>query len=155
VLTNTGEQPATLEATMSALREAQFEHDEQLPPPVSEIPQQLARSEWLYNAAEELARGGSVVFKRHLHPQQGVTAYQFALAVDEYANNLLADCGVDAPALGYLLIAGMAGSKVKLEALELLGRSDHPLGKLGEIAERLLLPLADDALIAQAEDNEL
>ncbi|TDR46284.1 hypothetical protein EDF80_105319 [Pseudomonas brenneri] len=140
---------------MSALRETQFEHDEQLPPPVSEIPQQLARSEWLYNAAEELARGGSVVFKRHLHPQQGVTAYQFALAVDEYANNLLAECGVDAPALGYLLIAGMAGSKVKLEALELLGRSDHPLGKLGEIAERLLLPLADDALIAQAEDNEL
>lgn len=140
---------------MSALREAQFEHDEQLPPPVSETSQQLARSEWLYNAAEELARGGSVVFKRHLHPQQGVTAYQFALAVDEYANNLLADCGVDAPALGYLLIAGMAGSRVKSEALELLGQSDHPLGKLGDIAERLLLPLADDALIAQGEDNEL
>lgn len=140
---------------MSALRESQFEYDEQLPSPVSEIPQQLAHSEWLYNAAEELARGGSVVFKRHLHPQQGVTAYQFALAVDEYANNLLADCGVDAPALGYLLIAGMAGSRVKSEALELLGRSDHPLGKLGEIAECLLKPLADDALIAQAEDNEL
>ena len=140
---------------MSALRKPQFQHDEQMQPPVSETSQQLARSEWLYNAAEELARGGSVVFKRHLHPQQGVTAYQFALAVDEYANNLLADCGVDAPALGYLLIAGMAGSRVKSEALELLGRSDHPLGKLGEIAERLLQPLADDALIAQAEDNEL
>lgn len=140
---------------MSALREAQFEHDEQLPPPVSEIPQQLARSEWLHNAAEELARGGSVVFKRHLHPQQGVTAYQFALAVDEYAHNLLAECGVEAPALGYLLIAGMAGSRVKSEALELLGQSDHPLGKLGEIAERLLQPLAEDAMIAQAEDNEL
>ncbi|NMX26228.1 hypothetical protein HBO14_06755 [Pseudomonas sp. WS 5406] len=140
---------------MSVLRKTQFEHDEQLPPPMSEASQQLARSEWLYNAAEELARGGSVVFKRHLHPQQGVTAYQFALAVDEYANNLLADCGVGAPALGYLLIAGMAGSRVKSEALELLGQSDHSLGKLGEIAERLLQPLVDDALIAQAEDNEL
>lgn len=140
---------------MSALRKVQFEHDERLPPPVSKISQEVARSEWLYNAAEELARGGGLVFKRHMHSQQGVTAYQFALAVDEYANNLLASCGIDTPALGYLLIAGMAGSRVKPEALELLGRSDHPLGKLGEIAELLLQPLADDALIAQAEDNEL
>ena len=45
MLTNTGEQPATLEATMSALRKAQFEHDEQLPPPVCETSQQLARTE--------------------------------------------------------------------------------------------------------------
>lgn len=29
----------------------------------------------------------------------------------------------------------------------------HPLGKLGEIAEALLEPLADDALIAKAEDE--
>mgnify|MGYP006181306381 CR=1 FL=1 len=38
---------------------------------------------------------------------------------------------------------------------ELLGHSDHALGKLGEIAESMLLPLADDAMIAIAEDNEL
>jgi hypothetical protein len=37
----------------------------------------------------------------------------------------------------------------------LLGNSDHPLGKLGEIAEVLLEPLVDDALIAQAEDADL
>ncbi|WP_339528478.1 hypothetical protein [Pseudomonas mucidolens] len=60
---------------MSALRKVQFEHDERLPPPVSKISQEVARSEWLYNAAEELARGGGLVFKRHMHSQQGVTAY--------------------------------------------------------------------------------
>jgi hypothetical protein len=37
----------------------------------------------------------------------------------------------------------------------LLGLSDHPQGALGEIAQALLEPLADDALIAQAEDDAL
>ncbi|SUD30848.1 ISPsy26, transposase orfB [Pseudomonas fluorescens] len=58
---------------------------------------------------------GDVMFKRHLHAQQGVTTHPFVQAVDEYANDLLADRDVDTPTLGYLLIAGMAGSRVKSE----------------------------------------
>jgi hypothetical protein len=75
--------------------------------------------------------------------------------VDEYVNNRLADSEVHSSALGWLLITAAIGNADKTAVAELLGRSDHPLGKLGEIAEMLLQPLADDALIAQAEDGAL
>ena len=77
------------------------------------------------------------------------------LAADELANNRQASCEVDTPALGWLLIANNCGRADKDAAADLLGRSDHPFGKLGEIADALLRPLADDALAAQAEDDEL
>jgi len=122
---------------------------------VSESPQELARAEWLYNAAEELLRGVSVAFQRRMRMVQGVTAGQFALAVDEHVNKRLADCEVESSALGWLLIAAERGQVDKVSTAELLGRSDHPLGKLGEIAESLLAPLAEDALKAQEEDDAL
>jgi hypothetical protein len=134
---------------------AQREFDNRQPPPVSESPQEIARSEWLYSAAEELLRGVSVAFQRRMNKPQGVTADQFALAVDEFVNKRLADCEIDTGALGWLLIAAERGQADKVASAELLGRSDHPLGKLGEIAESLLAPLADDALQAQAEDDLL
>ncbi len=125
------------------------------PPPASDSPHDTARAEWLYNAAEDLLRSTSVSFQRRMRPPQGVTVDQFALAVDEYVNNRLADCEVQTPALGRLLISASRGTIDKTDVAELLGNSDHPLGKLGEIAEALLEPLADDALIAKAEDDEL
>lgn len=140
---------------MNAIALAQREFDNRQPPPVSETPQEIARAEWLYNAAEELLRGGGVSFRRRMRKVQGVSAHQFALAVDEYVNKRLADCEIPTPSLGYLLIESVRGFPDKVAAAELLGHSDHPLGKLGEIAESLLAPLADDALKAQAEDAEL
>ena len=125
------------------------------PPPVSSSPPNTARAEWLYNAAEDLMRGTDVIIQRRMRKPHGVTADQFALAVDEYVNNRLANCEVETSALGRLLISGMRGNVDKNDVAELLGNSEHPLGKLGEIAETLLEPLADDALIAQSEDNEL
>lgn len=125
------------------------------PPPVSVSPHDNAKAEWLYNATEELLRGDSVSFQRRMRAPQGVTAAQFDLAVDEYANNRLANCEIDTPALGRLINAADRGHADKVAVAELLGNSDHPLGKLGEIAETLLKPLADDALIAMAEDDEL
>ena len=50
-------------------------------------------------SAEELLRGNSVSFQRRMRPQQGVTAEEFALAVDEYVNNRLADNEVHTSAL--------------------------------------------------------
>ena len=138
---------------MNAIALAQREFDNRQPPPVSESPQAIARAEWLYNAAEELLRGVSVAFQRRMRKPQGVTATQFALAVDEHVNKRLADCEVESSALGWLIIAAERGQVDKTAAAELLGRSVHPLGKLGEIAESLLSPLADDALKAQAEDD--
>jgi hypothetical protein len=146
---------ADLEAIMNALQLAQLRLERRQPPPVSDDHHDDARAEWLYTAAEELLRGSDVSFQRRMHPQQVVSAEDFALAVDEYVNNRLADSEVHTSALGWLLITSAIGDADKNAMAELLGNSDHPLGKLGEIAERLLEPLADDALIAQAEDAEL
>lgn len=140
---------------MNAALIAQLNYENRQPPPVSETPQELARAEWLYNAAEDLLRGYDVAFQRRMRKPQGVTAAQFANAIDEFVNKRLADCEIDTGALGWLLIAAERGQADKTAAAELLGHSDHPLGKLGEIAESLLAPLADDALQAQAEDDLL
>jgi hypothetical protein len=45
----------------------------------------------------------------------------------------------------WLLITTAIGKADKAAIAELRGNSDHPLGKLGQIAEALLEPLADDA----------
>ena len=141
---------------MNAALIAQLNYENRLPPPVSESPREIARSEWLYNATEQLVRFGSdVLFQRRMRPQQGVTMQDFALAVDEHVNRRLADCEIQSSALGWLLITAERGQVDKTSTAELLGQSDHPLGKLGEIAEALLKPLANDALKAQAEDGEL
>ncbi len=140
----------------AALKICQAMHDAKLPPPVSDRPLELARAEWLYNATEQLVRfGQDVKFQRRLRRPQAVTVAQLALAADELANNRQASCEVGTPALGWLLIANNSGRADKESTAELLGHSDHPFGKLGEIAEALLRPLADDALAAQAEDDEL
>lgn len=141
---------------MNATALAQSEFDNRLPPPVSESPLELARAEWLYNATEQLVRfGQDVKVQRRLRRAQVVTVAQLALAADELANNRQASFEVGTPALGWLLIANNCGRADKVSTAELLGHSDHPFGKLGEIAEALLRPLADDALAAQAEDEEL
>ncbi|MCA4965894.1 hypothetical protein [Pseudomonas sp. Y24-6] len=135
---------------MNAALIAQLNYENRTLPPVSESPQDEARAEWLYNAAEELLRGCGVSFQRRMRKPQGVTAAQFALAVDEHVNKRLADCEIETSALGWLLISAERGQADKTSTAELLGRSDHPLGKLGEIAEELLAPMADDAIKAQA-----
>jgi hypothetical protein len=131
-------------------------YDAKLPPPVSDTTQEVARAEWLYNAAEQLVVFScGISFRRRMCKVQGVSMRQFQAAVDEHVNGRLADCEVGTPALGALVIAATQGGSCSVSAKELLGSSDHPLGKLGEIAESLLEPLADDALKAQAEDDEL
>ena len=139
----------------AALKICQAMHDAKLPPIVSDSAQEVARNEWLYDAAERLMRGRDVTFQRRMSPQQGVRFRDFALAVDEHVNSRLADCQVQTPSLGYMLIENKRGVADKVSADELLGPSDHSLGVLGEIAEKLLQPLVDDALIAQAEDDSL
>ncbi|WP_289328854.1 hypothetical protein [Pseudomonas sp. 'CRE Jenny 4'] len=140
---------------MNATALAQNEFDNRLPPPVSETPLELARAEWLYNATEQLVRFRmDVKFQRRMCQPQGVQVSQLALALDEHVNNRLANCEVTSPALGWLLVT-TDDNPDKNAIAELLGPSDHHFGKLGEIAEALLRPLADDALAAQAEDEDL
>ncbi|BCQ63149.1 hypothetical protein PBOI14_48990 [Pseudomonas sp. Boi14] len=144
-----------LEATMNTQASAQSELDNRLPSPVSESDREIARQNWLYDASEQLAKGGDVSFQRRSRSPQGITADQFALVIDEHVNGRLADCKVDTPSLGWLMIDAWNGCRRPTSVEELLGISTHPHGMLGEIAENLLKPLADDALIAIDEDNEL
>ena len=141
---------------MNATALAQSEFDNRLPPRASESPLELARAEWLYNATEQLVRfGADVKVQLRMRSPRCVTVAQLELAADELANARQADFEVGTPALGRMLVANNCGRADKQAAAELLGKSDHPFGKLGEIAEALLSPLADDALAAQAEDDEL
>ena len=94
---------------MNAALIAQLSYENRTPPPVSESPKDEARAEWLYNAAEELLRGCGVSFQRRMRKPQGVTAAQFALAVDEHVNRRLADCEIETSALGWLLISAERG----------------------------------------------
>jgi hypothetical protein len=54
-----------------------------------------------------------------------------------------------------LVIDATAGAPCKTVAGYLLGETSHTHGKLYEIAEALLEPFAEDALIAKAEDDDL
>ncbi|MBX9404779.1 hypothetical protein K5E40_03700 [Pseudomonas baetica] len=146
-----------MNARFNAMLEgAQRDYDNRLPPPVSETPEELARAEWLYNAVEQLVRfRWDVKVQRRMCKPQVVTTADFDLAVDEHVNRRLADYEVGSPALGRLLNSLASSEPDKNALAELLGHSDHSLGMLGEIAEKLLQPLVDDALIAQAEDGEL
>jgi hypothetical protein len=144
---------AALEAIMNTTQFVPLIDRRIHPPLVSNRTRYSAREDWLYNAAEELLRGGNVSFQRRMRKPQGVTVQEFALTVDEYVNNRLANSEVHTSALGWLIITAERGQADKTATAELLGNSDHPFRKLGEIAETLLEPLADDALIAKSEDE--
>lgn len=138
----------------AALNICQAMYDARLPPPVSESAVEVARKEWIDNAVETLVgRCIDVKFKRRLHSPQGVTFKEFAAEVEQFAIN----SGSKSPcAIGEMVIAGILGdrSMARDGAEDLLGVAE-PKKQLEIIAQRLVEPLADDALIAQAEDDEL
>lgn len=140
----------------AALKLCQAMHDAQLPRMAVERPLSEAEKAWVANGVEQLVRfENDVTFNRRNRSPQGVTVDDLALAVDEHVNGRAADFQIHTPALGYLLISAKHGRADKTAADELLGNSEHAYGKLGELAEALLRPLARDALIAQAEDDSL
>jgi hypothetical protein len=154
VLTNTGEQPAILEAAMNVQARAQSEFDNRLPSPVSEAAVEIARKAWIDNAVETLVdRRNDVQFKRRLNAPQGVTFRTFAAEVEQFAIN---SDSKSPCAIGEMVIAGLLGDRFLARdgAEDLMAVAD-PKEQLRIIAQGLVEPLADDALIAQAEDDEL
>lgn len=138
----------------AAMKICQERFDAQLPPPVSESPREEARAEWIENAVEQLVdRRSDVSFKRRLCAAQGVTFKHFAAEVEQFA--VTSACRSPCP-IGEMIIGGLLGdiSLARDGAMDLMAVPD-PKEQLRVIARRLLSPLADDALIAQAEDNEL
>ena len=140
---------------MSAvLKLCQERYDAQLPPEVSESAVEIARKEWIDNAVETLVdRRSDVHFKRRLHSAQGVTFKTFAAEVEQFAIN---SDSKSPCAIGEMVIAGLLGDRFLARdgAEDLLAVAD-PKEQLRIIAQSLVEPLADDALAAQAEDEEL
>lgn len=138
----------------AALKICQERYDAQLPPPVSESAVEIARKEWIDNAVETLVdRRSDVQFKRRMHSAQGVTFKTFAAEVEQFAIN---SDSKSPCAIGEMVIAGLLGDRflARDSAEELLAVAD-PKEQLRIIAQYLVEPLADDALTAQAEDDEL
>lgn len=138
----------------AALKIFQERYDAQLPPPVSESAVEIARKEWIESAVETLVdRRSDVTFKRRLHSAQGVTFKSFAAEVEQFA---ISSDSKSPCAIGEMVIAGLLGDRFLARdgAEDLLAVAD-PKEQLRIIAQRLVEPLANDALIAQAEDNEL
>lgn len=136
----------------AALRHAQFEYDNRLP----EEDCDSALYEWIENGVEQLLLGGDVRFRRRLHGTQAVTFEQFAAAVDEFTLEQLSAPGISPSVLGRLVLSAWrkASSDAASAAAEALNSPD-PDEALRQIARTLLLPLAHDGLIAQAEEDEL
>ena len=138
----------------AALKICQERYDALLPPPVNETAEEIAGREWIDNAVETLVdRRSDVKFKRWMHPPQGVTFKQFAAEVEQFA---ISSASKSPCAIGEMVIAGLLGDRslARDGAEDLMAVAD-PKEQLRVIAEALLRPLVNDALIAQAEDNEL
>lgn len=138
---------------MGALRAAQFEYDNRMPPAVSEVAD--AESTWIDDGIAELMARRDVVFQRRMRPKQGVTYERFAQAVDEFVMGQLGQSDISNSVLGRLVLA--ARSKVTSDAAaaadEILSVA-NPESALEEIARQLLTPFAREGVLAQAEDAE-
>ncbi len=135
----------------TALKLCQEEFDSRLPPPVSE--NETPEIEWIENGVEQLVDfQSSVQFQRLLHPKQGVTFKRFAEEVEQFA---IASSCKSTSAIGEMIIGALCNSRISRDGASDLMDVPDPKEKLREIARSLLAPLAKDALIAQAEDDEL
>lgn len=138
---------------MGALRAAQFEYDNRMPPAVSEAAD--AESTWIDDGIAELMARRDVVFQCRMRLKQGVTYERFAQAVDEFVMGQLGLSGISSSVLGRLVLA--ARSKVTSDAAaaadEILSVA-NPESALEEIARQLLTPFAKEGVLAQAEGAE-
>lgn len=139
---------------MGALQALQRHYDNQLPPPVSETPQERTERHWIEEGVDQLMRGSDYLFQRRMRPQQGVTYERFALAVDEFAMDQLAQSRSNS-ALGHLVLDGHRrnGADAQMSTHKLLSVVD-PDAALRQIAAELLAPFAEQGVLAQAEEAQ-
>lgn len=126
-----------------------------LPPPDLDEYYDNAKDNWLIDSAESLIHGADIKIQRRYRRPQGVAHAQFLTAVQMHLIDRQIAGEDSEDWFAQLVVDAATGAPCKRVALRLLGESRHTHGMLFEIAEKLLEPLAHDALIAQAEDNEL
>lgn len=114
-----------------------------------------AKDNWLIDAAESLIHGADIKFQRRFRRAQCVRHADFLIAVQMHLIDRQIAGEDSEDWFAQLVVDAANGTPCKGIALRLLGDSHHTHGMLFEIAEKLLKPLASDALIAQAEDSAL
>ncbi|WP_286913239.1 MULTISPECIES: hypothetical protein [unclassified Pseudomonas] len=138
---------------MGALRAAQWNYDNQLPPAVSESSVEEAEARWIDDGIAELMARRDFVFQRNFR-QRGVTYDRFAQAVDEFVMGQLGLSGISKSVLGRLVLA--ARCKITGDAAAAADEImcvPNPDAMLQEIARTLLTPFAKEGVLAQAEDS--
>ncbi|CAI8983820.1 hypothetical protein [Pseudomonas chlororaphis] len=133
---------------MSALRKAQLEHDNRMPPPVSE--EDLAETEWLEANAERLLMGYRISWGYCPSERGEVTQADFAKAVQDHLNQRQIDGEDEQDAFGQLVInaMGFRSSGLLMDlAVYLLGKKTA----LKDIALELLKPHAEKAVALDQE----
>ena len=121
MLTNTGEQPATLEATINAaLKICQERFDAKLPPEVSDAnPEQ----EWLEHSAEQLVYGMDIKWKRRHGQPQVVTFDRYCSYLQGILNQRPIDGLDERDSFARLFLSSILGSQAdsRGHAAELMG----------------------------------
>lgn len=136
---------------MGALRTAQWQYDNQLPPAVNESAAEEAEARWIDDGVAELMARRDYLFQFR-GKQVGVTYERFAQAVDEHAMSELASSGISESVFGRLILDTMIGTQgdAKSAAVEILAVPD-PATLFEQLARDLLEPHAKDGVQAQAE----
>ncbi|MCO7634094.1 hypothetical protein NJF54_19930 [Pseudomonas guariconensis] len=139
---------------MGALRAAQWQYDNQLPPAVSESAAEEAEARWIDDGIAELMERRDVVFQRNFR-QQGVTYERFAQAVDEFVMGQIVLSEISNSVLGRLVLAAhfKITSDAAAAADEIMSVA-NPDAMLQEIARTLLTPFAKEGVLAQAEAEQ-
>ena len=138
---------------MNTVNQLTYFKDSGLPQP--DWDDDYAKDNWLIDAADSLIHGADIKIQRRYRRAQGVQHAQFLTAVQMHLIDRQIAGEDNEDWFAQLVVDAATGAPCKRVALRLLGESQHTHGMLFEIAEKLLEPLAHDALIAQAEDNEL
>ncbi|UBY97484.1 hypothetical protein ACKUFS_11550 [Pseudomonas cannabina] len=101
-----------------------------------------------------IEHGADIRFKRRGHSARSVTHAEFLKALQMHLNQRQADGEDQEDFFAQLVMSNLYGQRNATVAGYLIGTS-HPRGKLFEIAEGFLRPLAADGVIADFEDAEL
>lgn len=139
---------------MGALRAAQWQYDNQLPPAVNESAAEEAEARWIDDGIAELMARRDVVFQRNFR-QRGVTYERFAQAVDEFVMGQLGLSCISNSVLGRLVLA----ARLKITgdaaaAADEIMAVPNSEAVLQGIARTLLTPFAKEGVLAQAEEAE-
>jgi len=114
-----------------------------------------AASRWVEDKAEQLVRGCDLIIRRPGQMPIVVSYDAFLAKVQDHLNDRQIAGKDDEDMFAQVVIAAVSGAPAQRMARLLLGHSDHPEGKLYEMAVELVKPHAEAGLEAQAEDEGL